>query len=79
KNQYVKGNVQIIEEIIRIMGEIVDFYPKHIEKEDKHFFIPIMKYFSNEEQDIMLQEFWDFDKTLIHEKYERVVKNLQNK
>lgn len=79
KKLYVKGDKKVLEDIIDLMSELVDFYPKHIEKEDKHFFIPIMKYFSRDEQDKMLEEFWDFDKTLIHEKYKKVVENLQNK
>ena len=79
KNQYVKGNVKLVDEIVNLMSELVEFYPKHIEKEDKHFFIPVMKYFDEKEQEDMLLEFWDFDKTLIHEKYQKVVDNLQNK
>ncbi|MFX0038802.1 MAG: hemerythrin domain-containing protein [Promethearchaeota archaeon] len=79
KNQYVKGNVKLLDDIVNLMSELVEFYPKHIEKEDKHFFIPVMKYFDGEEQENMLLEFWDFDKTLIHEKYQKVVENLQNK
>ena len=78
KNRYVKGSVKVLDNIIDLMAELVEFYPKHIEKEDKHFFIPIMKYFTDDEQDTMLQEFWDFDKTLIHSKYEKVVENLKN-
>ena len=76
KNGYVNGKVDELEEIINLMSQLVEFYPKHIEKEDKHFFIPVMKYFSQEEQDQILQEYWDFDKTLIHEKYEKVVNSL---
>jgi len=79
KNLYEKGNINILNEIVNLMSELTKFYPKHIEKEDKHFFIPVMKYFTEEEQDKMLQEFWDFDKTLIHEKYQKVIENLQNK
>ena len=79
KNQYVKGNTKVLDDIINLMNELVEFYPKHIAKEDKHFFIPIMNYFTKDEQKKMLQEFWEFDKTLIHEKYQRVIENLQNK
>ena len=79
KNQYEKGNIEVLNDIIKYLSELAEFYPKHIEKEDKHFFIPVMKYFTKEEQNEMLQEFWDFDKTLIHEKYEKVNANLQNK
>jgi len=79
KNQYEKGNVKVLNDIVKYLSELTEYYPKHIEKEDKHFFIPVMKYFTKEEQDKMLHEFWDFDKTLIHEKYEKVIENLQNK
>ena len=77
KKEYEKGNIEIVDEIINVMSELTEFYPKHIEKEDKHFFIPVMKYFTKEEQDAMLEDFWEFDKTLIHEKYKKVVENLQ--
>jgi hemerythrin-like domain-containing protein len=79
KNQYVKGKRDILNEIISVVSELVKFYPDHIKKEDKHFFNPVMAYFTIEEQDKMLQEFWDHDKTIIHERYENVIENLQNK
>ncbi len=77
KNHYVKGKVELLKEIINLTSQLTEFYPKHIEKEDKHFFIPVMKYFTEDEQNKMLQEFWDFDKTLIHEKYKKLIENLQ--
>ncbi len=55
------------------------FYPVHIEKEDKHFFLPCLGYFSKEEQDIMLGEFWEFDRKMIHEKYRKVVETREGK
>ena len=55
------------------MSLLVDFYPKHIEKEDKRFFLPVMSYFTGEEKDLMLQEGFLFDQKLIHEKYKEVV------
>lgn len=79
KNQYLKGNKDKLNEIISIMSELVKFYPNHMKREDKHFFSPAMGYFNIEEQDKMLQEFWDYDKTLIHKKYKKVIENLQNK
>jgi len=45
----------------------------HIEKEDKRFFHPIMNYFSRQEMDAMLQEFEEFDRKVIHEKYADLV------
>jgi len=53
--------------ITQCIEELVDFYPKHIEKEDKHFFIPIMEYFNTAEKDAMLEEGYEFDQKSIHE------------
>ena len=55
------------------LEDLVAFYPRHIEKEDKHFFFPILNYFSAEEQDGMLREFYEFDRRMIHEKYRKVL------
>jgi hemerythrin-like domain-containing protein len=76
KKSYIEGNINAVHEIIRLMEDLTSFYPNHIKKEDKNFFIPILKYFTDEEQEKMLQEFWDFDRTLIHEKYKKIVEDL---
>ena len=62
-----------INDIINQIKKLVEFYPKHIQKQDKNFFIPAMVYFSRKEQYDMLDEFWEFDRKLIHEKYRKVV------
>jgi hemerythrin-like domain-containing protein len=77
KEKYIQHDNNALEDIVAIISELVEFYPKHIEKEDKHFFIPVMKYFTKQEQDDMLQEFWEFDRKLIHEKYKAVVERLE--
>jgi hypothetical protein len=38
-----------------------------------------MNYYTDEEQHKMLQEFYEFDKAKIHEKYESVIESLENK
>ncbi len=63
-------------EIAAGLTTLSEFYPKHIEKEDKHFFFPCMDYFSPAEQEAMLDEFRAFDRTMIHEKYGRIVETL---
>ena len=65
--RYGKGDEEALYEIIHCVGLLVDFYPKHIEKEDKHFFLPVMKYFSEQEKEAMLKEGYEFDSTLIHQ------------
>jgi len=66
---YTQGKMESLNIIIDKISFLVDFYPRHIEKEDKHFFIPIMEYFSKEEQDNMLEEGRVFDRKMIHRKY----------
>jgi hypothetical protein len=38
-----------------------------------------MEYFSEAEQDDMLEEMWEFDRGMIHEKYYSVVERLENR
>jgi hemerythrin-like domain-containing protein len=70
---YVQGNKDCISAIMDCIRTLIEFYPKHIEKEDKQFFIPCMDYFTDSEKDVMLKEEWEFDKSLIHEKYRDIV------
>ncbi len=70
---YIDGDKKAISTISDCLRSLVEFYPKHIEKEDKHFFIPVMDYFSQHEKDAMLNEGYGFDRKLIHEKYEKTV------
>jgi len=76
-NSVIKGNKGSTKEIIYNLEKLVKLYPKHIYTEDKEFFYPILGYFSKEEQDNMLQEFWEFDQKMIHEKYTKIVNDLE--
>ena len=79
KEKYVQGNKDALKDVVSNMEILVKFYPKHIEKEDKRFFIPCMKYFIDSEKDAMLNEMWEFDKNMIHEKYTKVVEGYEKK
>lgn len=72
KDMYLSGEEEKLTEIIHLARELGSFYPRHIEKEDKHFFYPCQEYFSQSEQEKMLAEFWEFDRIMIHEKYNKV-------
>ncbi len=76
KNLYVKDGSGL-EALKDRLNTLVDFYPKHIKKEDDVFFPNSEKYFSEEEQQAMLKEFWDFDKEMIHEKYKMVIEQFK--
>lgn len=74
KEKYLQqGDKEKLAGIIDLARQLGDFYPKHIEKEDKHFFYPCQEYFNKGEQEKMLAEFWEFDRKMIHEKYNKVV------
>jgi len=73
KEKYLQGDKEELARIIDLARQLGNFYPKHIEKEDKHFFYPCQEYFSKDEQEKMLAEFWEFDRKMIHEKYNKIV------
>jgi hemerythrin-like domain-containing protein len=77
KNKYETGDKAVFETIIDIMHQLVEFYPKHIEKEDKIFFKSAMKYFSKTEKDAMLEEEYQFDRTFIHVVYKNIVSRTE--
>lgn len=75
--RFRSGDQAALGEIEQTLGELVRFYPRHIEKEDRHFFKPSMEYFSPEERQVMLGEFSNLDRTMIHEKYRQIVDGLE--
>jgi hemerythrin-like domain-containing protein len=75
--RYRDGDETALAAIARKFQTLVDFYPKHIEKEDKVFFPAARTYFSDQEDNAMLAEFWEFDRMMIHEKYKTVVEGLE--
>ncbi len=72
-DRHSKGDPRAIDEIKKYADALKDLYPKHIGKEDKRFFIPVMDYFDETEQKRMLEEFNEFDRNMIHEKYRKTV------
>ena len=76
-NRYRKGEQSALVDIKANLNTLAEFYPKHIEKEDKIFFPNARGYFSEEEDQAMLREFWEFDRRMIHEKYISVVKETE--
>jgi hemerythrin-like domain-containing protein len=71
--RYRKGDASALSVIAGKLETLADFYPRHIEKEDKVFFPAARTYFTDEEDQAMLAEFWEFDRKMIHEKYGAIV------
>jgi hemerythrin-like domain-containing protein len=76
-DRYRNGDKSALTDIAGHLNTLADFYPKHIDKEDKIFFPSSRAYFTEQEEQAMLQEFWEFDKKMIHEKYKLVVEALE--
>jgi len=77
RDRHIRGDADVLAEIVYEIDRLVTLYPLHIRTEDKQFFGPAMSYFSETEQSAMLEEFWEFDRKLIHEKYTRIVEERE--
>ncbi|OGP72097.1 MAG: hypothetical protein A2Y80_07065 [Deltaproteobacteria bacterium RBG_13_58_19] len=79
KESYLREEKGALDQILQYLEELADFYPKHIEKEDQHFFLPSMEYFTPAEREAMLAKMREFDQKLIHEKYTGVVEQIETR
>jgi hemerythrin-like domain-containing protein len=76
KETYLAGKVDTLKDIMQLLKALVELYPTHIEKEDEHFFFPSMKYFTQPEQEEMLNKFVEFNRDFTNKKYQQVIKML---
>jgi hemerythrin-like domain-containing protein len=65
--------------LISTMEHMAAFIPEHIMKEDRHFFIPSMNYFTPHEQDDIFEAFAEFDRKVIHDRYRWVVETIEGR
>jgi len=75
--RYKKGDAAALPAIAGGFRSLVEFYPRHIEKEDKRFFMPVMGYFSPEEKEAMIKEGYESDSRILQEEYADLVKSLE--
>jgi hemerythrin-like domain-containing protein len=78
-SRYRKGDAAAWAQVAENLAKIVDFYPRHIEKEDKVFFPAVRNYIDEKEDRAMLEAFHEFDRKMIHERYEAVIDALKEK
>lgn len=76
-SEFKKGQKDVVIKIIEIINWLNQFYPVHIRKEDEVFFPKADTYFSNEELEKMLIDYYEFDAKMIHEKYNKLYKELK--
>jgi len=79
KEGYLLEKEGALNELLQQLEKLLEFYPRHIETEDQHFFIPCMTYFSDAEKAGMLRKMAEFDQKLIHEKYRGMVEAIENR
>jgi len=79
KESYLLEKPGALSELLQHLEQLVEFYPRHIDKEDKHFFIPCMAYCSDAEKAEMLRRMMEFDQKQIHEKYRGVVEGIESR
>jgi len=77
--RYRNGDESALATIHGQLRTLCDFYPRHIEKEDKLFFPAARAYFSDDQDEAMLARFSVFDQAMIHEKYTLVVEGLEKR
>ncbi len=79
KEDYLREEPEAVNQILFLLDKLTNMYPKHIIKEDQHFFVSCMSLFTQEEKDAMLAKMWEFDRRLIHEKYETTVVAIETR
>ncbi|MFC1647495.1 hemerythrin domain-containing protein [Patescibacteria group bacterium] len=76
--KYRAGESGLFQEILKILSELSAFYKAHTEKENTSFFKPAIAYFTDQEVELMLKEFAEFDRSVIHIKYKELLDSLES-
>lgn len=63
------GDEDALEVVRRALRGISQVYPRHIEREEKLLFVPVMRLFSDAEIRLMTRRFRELDAELIHRRY----------
>jgi hemerythrin-like domain-containing protein len=73
RNRYATGEASAFADIAACLHLFVEFYPKHITKEEQEFFRPVMSYFTAAELSWLLAEQNEFDRRLVQVLYGKAV------
>lgn len=75
---FINGDRAQLSVIKQKLTFLLNLYPNHIAKEDKLFFPNTERYFTAEELAKMQDDFFAFDRNMIHEKYKKLYESLSN-
>jgi hemerythrin-like domain-containing protein len=76
---YRAGDINVVGSIQELLTEFVTFYPPHMQKEEREFFVACGAYLTKREDEQIFSEFMEFDRRLIHEHYRRVAGEMRRK
>ena len=77
KEAFLHGDKAGVTGAVGVLRSLAEFYPRHIDIEENHFFTPAMEYLSRAEEELMLREFAEFDRKLFHEKYATLIEEME--
>lgn len=77
RDLYVAGGASALADIAACLHMFVEFYPKHIAKEEHGFFLPAMSYFTAAELDRLLAEENEFDRRFVQVLYGKAVEDRE--
>ncbi|MBM4285460.1 MAG: hypothetical protein FJ128_09455 [Deltaproteobacteria bacterium] len=79
KENHLRQEAGALDEILKCLTRLTEFYPQHIAKEDQEFFFPCLDYFTPAERAALLERMYEFDRQLIHEKYTALVSSIEKR
>lgn len=75
--KFIKGDISVQPHLVESLEDLSVFYKLHIEKENTHFFVSAREYMNGEEWEVMMKEFAEFDRSVIHEKYKEMIAEME--
>lgn len=79
RERVIKGEAAAVRDLAALLEDLAKFYPAHIEKEDRDFFLPCMDYFTEEERARLLEEEETFDRNLLASYFESLLDAREGK
>ena len=74
--KWSQGDIQSLANISDNLRKLIELYPRHIEKEDKHFFFSCQDYFTKNERENLLQAGTNFNQSFMSLNYEERMNTL---
>jgi len=77
--EYSRGFTDEIDDVYQCLEKLTSFLPFHSKNEEEGLFKNCLDYFTVRQAQVMVKDFWEFDRKLIHQKYRDIVERLESK